>query len=324
MTEDTIGPARTPVAVKLALVVGNGFTLDCLSRLGLQGLDVSRPVNWPLQIPSQPELELRDALPNFFQAYDQLRDGQPDANQFDLLREIVGTGEAGENTARRSEVETRHFLTLAYRFLSEVLWTAPVASWHWLHWLSTHGHLLVTTVSFNYDCLLEQVLHRIGRQYHRMHDVTPGIVRVFKPHGSADFDLEGLVGEPLSYPLRCYGHMNNCPLRIVPGVEWGRPPSEPLIVLPHERNPYMGYQWAAPGYSIFHQTGPHLTHCVFAGLSYHPADRPEIDHFLYSTSKTCRIIIANPDPPKDFVNAIRVSGRELFVWLDGPEPLPIG
>jgi hypothetical protein len=308
------------ILVNLAIVVGNGFTLDCTSQLGLTGLDVTRPVDWAFRIPSQPEVDLRDALPRFHEAFERVRDIRPDATQFDLLRELVGVqAQAGSD----SEVEARHFLALAYRFLSHVLANGPLEHWRWAHWFRDHAHLIVTTASFNYDCLLEEVLRRSGRRYHRMHNVAPGTVRVFKPHGSADFDLAGLVKGNLSYPLRVYGYMNNAPLRIVPRHEWSQPPSEPLIVLPYEANPYTSFQWVAPGYSMFRRIGPELTHCVFIGLSYHRSDRPEIDHFLYSTAPSCRIIVADPTPPPDFVNAVLSSGRECFLWTDGPESLPV-
>lgn len=321
MTEQGDPPPATPIAVNLAVVVGNGFTLDCASQLGLHGIDISNPVDWPIVIPGQQELTVREALPSFFRAFDELRRQQPRAHQFELLRAILGVKDVEEG---RAEVEARHYLALAYRTLTSILASGPVEHWRWLQWFQAYAHVLVTTVSFNYDCLLELVLSRTGRQYHRMHNVARGIVRVFKPHGSADFDLAGIVRGPLSYPLRVYARMNNCPLRIVPADEWGSPPSEPLIVLPYEENPYARYQWVAPGYSNYARIGAGLTHCVFIGLSYHPADRPEIDHFLYSTPKSCRIVIANQAPPTEFIAAVRSSGRELFLWTDGPQPLPIG
>jgi hypothetical protein len=207
--------------------------------------------------------------------------------------------------------------------LSGVLAGGPLHDWRWSQWFRAYSHVLQTTVSFNYDCLLENVLCLTGRQYHRMHNTGPGIVRVFKPHGSCDFDLDGLTRSRLSYPLRFFAAMNNCGLRIISRDEWGRPPSEPLIVLPYENNPYSQFQWVAPGYSVYRQIAATLTHCVFVGLSYHQSDRAEIDHFLYSTGNDCRIIIANRTPPVDFVRAVRASGRRLYEWLDGPEDLPI-
>jgi hypothetical protein len=314
--------AVTPaIRTAVAVVVGNGFVTDCTGQLGLSGLDPGAPLDWPLTIPAQPALSVRDALPKFFTAIDRLKASRRGANQFDLLRETVGPR---DRAGSEVEVETRHFLTLAYRFFTCALTLAPIEQWRWMQWLREYAEVLLTTVSFNYDCLLERALSLSGRQYHRMHKVAPGIIRVFKPHGSADFDLEGMTKERLSYPLRLYAHMNDFPLKIVPADEWSHPPAEPLIVLPYEENPYSQFQWVKPGYHIFGQLGQQLTHCVFVGLSYHAADRAEIDHFLYCTPRNCRIIIANPTPPKDFIDAVRASGRELHLWTSGPESLPIG
>jgi hypothetical protein len=248
--EETVPFRQEPVGVSLAVVVGNGYTMDCIQRLGLSGIDVSNPVDWPVRIPEQPELSLRDALPHFFRAYDELRLANPQASQFELPRKILGSQ---TNEGIRAEVEARHLLTLAYRFYTTILSNGPLEQWRWLHWFRAHVHVLLMTVSFNYDVLLERVLYLTGRQANRTQgNVNPGDVRVFKPHGSVDFDLVGCRGA-LRYPIQVYGHMNNFPLRIVPAREWGHPPFEPVIVLPHERNPYSNYQWVRPGYSIYKQ-----------------------------------------------------------------------
>ena len=156
-----------------------------------------------------------------------------------------------------------------------------------------------------------------------LHNVDKSIIRVFKPHGSADFDLCGITSGKLSYPLCVWSKMNNFPLKILSSENYLDTPSEPVIVLPYESNPYSNYQWVAPGYRIFGNIAPNLTHLVFIGLSYHQADRREIDHFLFSTSKDCLIIVADPFPPKDFVNIIKKSGLELQVWKNGPQDLPL-
>jgi hypothetical protein len=321
--EKTAPAPKQYFGVSLAVVVGNGFPIDCTEQLGLSGIDVSRPVNWPLNIPNQPDISIREALPHFFKAYDELQLTRPEASQFELLREIM---EIQTTRGSYQEVEARHFLAFAYRFFHSVLAMGPLERWRWLQWFHAYAHLLLMTVSLNYDLLLERVLYLVGRQTNRIQGkVDLGILRMFKPHGSADFDLINFICHRglLRYPIQMYGHMNDFSLRIVPASEWSHPPFEPVIVLPYEKNPYWNYQWVKPGYSIYEQLAQHFTHCVFLGLSYHQADRQEIDHFLYSTRRDCRIIVANPTPPQEFLAAIKASGRSLHVWLDGPESLPI-
>ena len=128
--------------------------------------------------------------------------------------------------------------------------------------------VLVTAVSFNYDLLLERVFTIIERKYCRTHLRLPDdVIRLFKPHGSADFDLP--IGNKLGYPLRVYAHMNNSPLRIISDSEWNQAPGEALVVLPFEKNPYMHFQWVRPGYSRFAQSraASYSLRLRWAGLS---------------------------------------------------------
>jgi hypothetical protein len=313
---------QTQERLKLAmgLVVGNGFTIDCVRQLGGLTVDISRPLTWQMEVPGQPGLDLHEALPHFRDAVAGFRAANPDQSDFDVLRNVIGVAGKGNLEV---EAETRHFLVMAYRHFSVSMYKGPLERWRWFHWIRDLKNCLLTAVSFNYDCLLEKVLQLSEVQFSRLHNVAQGITRVFKPHGSADFDLVGLVKGRLTYPLKIHALLNNNPFRVVVPGEWDSPPSEAVAVLPYECNPYQNYQWVAPGYKIYSALGAHMTHCVFVGLSYHTADRPEIDHFLYSTPKECRIVIASPAPPQDFVDAVTRSGRRLYLWPDGPQRLPL-
>jgi hypothetical protein len=304
---------------QLGLIVGNGFTIDYYTQFDLKGLNPSSPTSWDYELPSTPKLTPREAFPNFFPAFDEIRAKNPDVSEYDILRMITELGES----EIRIDVETRQFLSLTYRLFTGVLETGPIQNWRWKSWIDAYRKFLRTTVSFNYDLLLEYTLSTCAISYCRMHSATWPIVRIFKPHGSADFDISGLTRDPLSYPLRVFARMNNGPLKIHSAENNWLPPSEALIVLPYECNPYINYQWVAPGYSKFTKLGSRLTHLVFLGLSYHPADRNEIDRFLFSTSKDCLIIVASPNPNKDFLKTIQASGREVQIWQDGPKDLPL-
>lgn len=219
-------------------------------------------------------------------------------------------------------VETRHFLAMMYRFLSSAMSEAPLKEWQWHIWLEVYGKFLVSAVSFNYDVLLEKTFTSVGRKYDRRYGAPfPEFVHVSKPHGSCDFDIQGF-DQSKCYPVKVVASMNNTPLRIVPAEEWLLPPAEPLIALPYEKDPYAFAQWALPGFHRFKQLGAHLTHCIFVGLSYHTADRWEIDALLNATNEKTEIIVADPNPSKEFLATIKKSGRPLKLWTDGPDRLP--
>ena len=109
-------------------------------------------------------------------------------------------------------------------------------------------------------------------------------------------------------------------LRLLPHDLWkDHAPYVPVVVLPYERNPYKGHAWCQPGFDFIGALAKQYTHCIFVGLSYHPADREEIDQFIDQTGKDCIIIHANRSPDADFTKKVQDSGRRLVEWNDGPE-----
>jgi hypothetical protein len=332
--------------IRIAVVVGNGFTLDFVESAGFRVLRgtpqltgpievadaikwVNRPLDWPLQLPRQLHRAFREALPAFHAAVDRLREIRPEASHFNLLR--VAAGPLSERDSS-IDIETRHFLSYAYRAYTRLLETRRIDDWPWARWFQTHAASVVTTVSFNYDCLLERVLAFAGRTYTRHNGARAQDILVFKPHGSCDFDTHALSRQSREFPVRVFAHLSNVipargvsPIRIIPHSEWDLPPFEPLTVLPYERNPYLGMYWVWPGFVLFERHASSLTHCIFAGLSCDPADRPEIDRLLHATPQSCKIVVANRFPDAEHCRAFRDfvarTGRQVEVWPDGPTSL---
>jgi hypothetical protein len=190
----------------------------------------------------------------------------------------------------------------------------------------------VGAVSFNYDLLLEYTFASVGSRVsnHPKVPTMPNSVRLFKPHGSGDFDIQGMVssdevGNPVfgtRYPLCGHTQLINGDLRFLNHDLWpDHGPFVPLIVLPYEKNPYKGHEWCNPGFDLIAELAKEYTHCIFMGLSYHRADREEIDLFINQTGRDCIIIHANRSPDLDFTKTVEGSGRRLVEWNNGPEPL---
>ena len=325
--------AVSQMSERIGLVVGNGFTMDYWYGSKFAGLDVSSPLSWTLNVNGIPLLDL---LPYLKTALATAKSKAPDAKDYDILREVIKYGVEHEVQV---DCEARHFLSYAYRWLSNEiggpirgpLGSRAMEEWRWWKWLEINKARILGAVSFNYDLILEIAFTAVGcRVINNPKDsALPNCVRLFKPHGSGDFDIHGVqstdeTGKPMvgvRYPLRGHMRLINGELRLLPRALWpDHGPCVPLIVLPYEYNPYKGHHWCRPGFDHIAELAKEYTHCIFMGLSYHPADREEIDIFISQTSKDCTIIHANRSPDPNFTKTVEESGRRLIEWNDGPEP----
>ena len=139
-----------------------------------------------------------------------------------------------------------------------------------------------------------------------------------KPHGSVNFEMEGIVA-PISYPIRIWCDTNDMPILKIENDALFKPGLEPLCIAPNEANKYLNHQWVTPIKNAFIQNLKECTHCVFIGISYFECDRPELDEIVNSIPRHTQIIVANPEPPADFIKTL--EGRPTIYWKSYNSPL---
>lgn len=314
---------------RVGLVAGNGLCIDLRRFLcpSLERWDTQKPLDWRLLTPGKQDTSLFKSLPRFAKAIEKTKQEEKKLSDFDIFDRIsrhlarnspLNFEEAFEKAAL--EEEMRHFLAIAYSHFQLHVDSHDIEGWSWLTWLRKSKRALVYIISFNYDLVLERALDKSGVQFRRfgVRKENTGIL-MLKPHGSIDFDVEG-INMPVGYPLENVASKNNFPLRCLDESELLQPRTEVDIVLPKEYSPYLDFQWVGPGYKCFNEIGFSLTQCIFAGLSYWECDRQEIDFLLESLAPDVELIVANPKPPTEFLaKAEGKFQKKVRIWKDGPE-----
>ncbi|WP_447830030.1 hypothetical protein [Aeromonas salmonicida] len=307
---------------KIAFIVGNGFSMSFASHAGITKEWNSQSfLDWPVISPNSEEL-LINLLPNLKKLKCSLQ-GEDDFTGFKYLQDSAYCERFSINQ-ERCLIEARHYITIAFSYLSTQQKNRFDIDWSWYKWLDKHRDNIVGALSLNYDLLLENCFDRLRLPFHsgQMNGHGNGIV-LYKPHGSVDFEIWG-ISMPKGYPLRGIAEMNNTPIIRLGADMLLSPRTQPLCIVPNENNKYkfFDFQWITPTNNEFLQSLRKCTHCVIVGISYFECDRPEIDEVLSHIPKSCEIIIANPNPPAEMI--AKLKGYTYTLWSDYKGPIMEG
>lgn len=304
---------------RIALVVGNGLSMSFGKFSGLsEKWNSQNPLAWEVDCPHNggPFIEQLPLLK-------KLREFFPHLSDFDIFKQIhdPATCRALDIHPDYCLIEARHYLTIAFSKLSELQIENFNKDWGWFKWLSCHKENLHCAFSLNYDLLLEQCLDELGVLYTSFENNAPHQgIPLAKPHGSVDFDPPGLVvGIPITYPIWMWFDLNDSLMARLNKHELMQPRAQPLCITPNEANKYTNYHWVKPIRNAFLQELQSCTHCVFIGISYFDCDRPELDEIVRSLPDNAEIIVANPDPNKDFIETL--GKRPVTYWKSYNSPL---
>lgn len=331
---------------RIVVVCGNGLSID-LTRsyapAALGGWDTQRPLSWPVVTPGDPSTPLRTSLP-LFDAALRRTDVTRESSDFERCAVLVREFERRErdNAAGRRwseacdtaiaalEFQMRHFLCVAYAQFQEQVDQVDLRAWRWAEWFYRHRGTFELIVSFNYDLVVERACESRGLPVDRIQVVRIGPehdgVRIFKPHGSVDFNYSSnalRVTFPYPYGDKWVVGDIDAPLDLVGKSELSKPRLCASIVLPTQSADLTFPRWIGPYYDQMVQRLGGVDYCVLAGLSYWEPDRVEIDKIIDALPPSAHVIVANPFPPPDLLRALAVRGRPTTLWTAGPEPLPL-
>ena len=292
----------------IAVVVGNGMTIDLChghAASALSDWDTGAPLAWSVRTPGESDL-LIDRLPRLREAVSAERATGLD-NDFEIIDAIARRYAAGLEGGFELDCELRHYLALAYSEFQTVVNRVDLSGWHWVEFLRAHADRIVGGFSFNYDLVFESALAAAGLPYMRPVRNEVSGTPVVKPHGSADFEYVG-IRMPTGYPLRGWAALNNTPATALPRDQLLVPRMGPELVAPLQGSHIRQFQWVAPGFDWFRAVGTDLMSCFLVGLSYWPVDRPEINEILDSLAPQTEVVVVNPTPPKELLDAITARG----------------
>lgn len=302
---------------KIAVVVGNGLSISFgyFSNL-ISQWDSQRPLSWNIKCPKRSDL-LLDNLPNFKYLTEVFAD-LPDFDIFLKLQDETVCKALGINI-KNCQIEARHYLTIAFSNYTIEQVSRFSKDWPWFKWLQLHRENISCAFSLNYDLLLERCFDEIKLLYNsqEINGYDFGIPLV-KPHGSVDFETTGFA-IPQYYPLPGLIDMNDMPIYRLKINELLYPRIQPLCITPNENNKYQYFQWVTAANDAFNKELKSCTHCIFIGISYFECDRPEIDAIVNGLPVGTEIIIANPNPPQDFLN--KLTGKPVLLWTSNNGPL---
>jgi hypothetical protein len=303
---------------RIALVVGNGLSLSYRASVGgaLDAWNPSRPLDWPIQDPTNPSR-------NFLEALEELSSRLARHRAIEDHFTRIGLAAGDPRVNLRAAVEATHFVAAAYSSFEIAAQAArPNAEqWKWYRWMRQAASRVAMVVSYNYDLLLESALRAGGFPPWGFAVVgdMPGI-RVLKPHGSVDLvGHESGISAPACYPLSVLAWASNVPQRRLSAKDLLRPRSVLDIVLPTHASHVSRFQWVAPGYRLFESFAPNWNHFIFAGLAYRPEDRAELDRLMRSIPVGARVSIINPSPSEDMIRALSELGHEPACFDDVPD-----
>ncbi len=301
---------------KISLVVGNGFSISFGYFSGLiNQLNSQEPVTWDVSCPSTGKQMLSS-----LHRLDTLFKLNPDKPHFDVFKLALDTSycQSVGLDSFKTTLEARHFLTIAFSMYSQQQRKMFSKAWPWFRWLKLHRDDITATFSLNYDLLLETALDYLHREYYSLQVNHHGYgIPLVKPHGSVGVEIwPNSISYMPEYPLKNFVDLNDTSIVRLKDYDLMRPRRQALCIIPNEANKYSSYQWVSPANQWFESKLKGTDYCLFIGISYFPCDRPEIDRIVDSLPDECVIIVANPSPPKEFID--KISSRPYIVW-DNPE-----
>ncbi|MFA9558894.1 hypothetical protein ACERII_16410 [Evansella sp. AB-rgal1] len=278
----------------MGLLIGNGFTIDFATKLGLNPSEPFSHFNTD-QITYNHFINYIPAIKN-----ELFKLAHTEQNDYAAIETFMKSKQY--NTDKDSQL--RRFLAISYSIFQMKAENQHIHDWKWTKWFHQNKDKLELAISFNYELLLETALKAAGIPHYRTGTTEPEQgIPVIKPHGSIDFDI---VDEPATItrwnePTRLHdtGHVHT-----VPKSEWLDPRMEADIIPPRKNNYQRSLRWVKEGIRTFKSRASRIDTFIIVGLSYSLADREEVDQYLDCLHEDTRVIVVDPQPSEDLLRKI--------------------
>ncbi|PEF04993.1 hypothetical protein COM97_18675 [Bacillus thuringiensis] len=283
---------------KFALLVGNGFTLDCVTQFGLHS-------SFPLHNFNSRDINYNNFIHLLPDIQNELLNQE--INDFNAIEDYI---QRNKNDIHK-ECQLRRFLAMAYSHFQITVESYNMNDWKWVRWLKQNKKGLSCAISFNYDMVLERSLKVASVHYSRIGTNEPTIgIPILKPHGSIDFDIDrSNINIPWESLWNTATSLNDAGyVSVVPKFEWLLPRVEADIIPPSMHNYQKRLRWVKKMNSTYESKANELDALVIIGISYWDVDRQEIDFFLEKLPKTSTVYIMNPEPHPDLIKKLNSLG----------------
>lgn len=312
---------------KVALIIGNGFTIDFIRFISKNDSRVSDEINvmnlfsdggalrWPLD--GRPGFLSYKHCPNLWSI--GARSYLAPAETLEILERVVTC--ANVYSLKRIELisdktgngflhayrELVYYLKYLFIHYDHVISDIPdnISEWSWAKFflqLNADPSIEeVTIVSYNYDIWLERILLKLGVEFHApLFSAGGGKFQLFKPHGSISYQHKKSL-PPDSFSINYNSFFVDCPLSdiIVTYDDLDRHTPVNFIIPPAGESGRSSSTWAQ---SIRNECSSRIATfkpgdlAVLCGISYWHVDRAEIDTLLNSMNSEMDIVHLNPFP----------------------------
>ena len=333
-----------PTRPKLALICGNGLSISRVRSAGL-ALDPSRPLRWNVGTPSRSSKLIDDlpALKAWLSVHDPDRTKDdfrdliiPFTSQLDPTAPVPKGLPDGEESVM---FDLGHYLTVAYSWFQVQLDYHAMSGWEWVDWCKRNRGRIQAVLSWNYDLVVERLLHRAGLRYRYAGISSPVLgpkkalgrrpALIAKPHGSCNFAPEGFslssVGdagdptEPMTYPRLLHVSGYDGAIRVLPKSELFSIRQVADIVLPGEQNRFRNYlTWVERTWSEFLTASSSATELVIVGFRMAEPDREEFEKMLSALKSVREITVVDPNPNPVLLELLEHRARVQAVTTPPP------
>jgi hypothetical protein len=312
----------TTITKDTFLIVGNGISIDFSKTFSTFGLHPSRPLS---NLENQEKVDI-----NYFLKYipdienllltvnNKMRD-----NHFEAIEEYFNSILDTPDFYKK-ETQLQNFLMVLYGIFQKEANMLDYSEWKWTKYFNKNAERIALVASFNYDLLLETAIKNSNNTYNRLRsNESPGDIKIFKPHGSIDFDLSGLIGIPNFDPRIHEVYNNNSDsVTVISSNKWKEPRMQVDIIPPNSTNYHRNKRaWIDEGYkeSLMLLKQNRIKHVIIAGHSYGQADREEINELINNITFKANFYFVNPYPaPQELEDHIKKVHKHHNIYHINP------
>ncbi|WP_242835344.1 SIR2 family protein [Ruminiclostridium papyrosolvens] len=330
---------------KLFLILGNGFSIDLISQIGIKDIDVMNLFSNGARVP-WPENGEKGFLSYKYSPFLWNLGAHPNISKeesLEIIEEIVTCANATEsaifkNPSSRQDIYNRNtkptgnvyinaYLELShylkYLFINydkimdfgSIINNSDFLKWKWLKFFAkfksgSGEYDKIFIVTYNYDIWLERMLKYLEITFDIVKiDVNRNSsVKIIKPHGSISFyDKRIFSGDINIYNKEISGpSLNELGVRY---EDLTRPTLTNSIIPPAGDSGRIYNEWSVKLRKEAVKIAKTLKDnddVILCGVSYWHVDRSEIDELLTSFDPNVNIKLINPKPPKT-LNAVLTS-----------------
>ncbi|NUU98989.1 hypothetical protein XO12_02290 [Marinitoga sp. 1154] len=327
---------------KIALIVGNGLTLDLLEYLNLKEYwNSSNPFSWKDKINKPEEYKTKNFEEMFPKLSLVIQNFGKNKSDFEMLyyifsnkNKVVKFLSNKYNTPNylllwgilRNEIE--HYFSFAFSTFQRIIekYQKEIECWSYFKWINKNKKSIKFIISFNYDLIIELLLKKNKIEYHSFGIEGESLtgIPLLKPHGSVDYEVSNnaININKLKYPLDNAFTWNDTPLIRIDRNELFKVRKISPYVLPSEYSQISNYQWIKPGYADFKTKIKNVDTVYLIGHSYSEFDKNELlQNIIIHIKPNTKVVIVNPKPNNDLIKDLKNNGLNVSIKTNSKELL---